>query len=78
MDKKDIRIAELEQLVREGVQAFDFTRQYVGYASLPCTDDWSWYEWCKRAQNMVDDVMEIRNIPTEESPLLNMNDDKVC
>ncbi len=71
---KDTRIAELEQLVRDGVRAFDLTRVYVGHDMLPCTKTWAWFDWCKRSQDMVEDVIEFDCDTSCAPPLLLMDE----
>ena len=38
-------------LIRDGIQAFAFTRDYVQpKVDLPAIEGWSWYDWCKAAE----------------------------
>ena len=38
-------------LIRDGIQAFAFTRDYVQpKVDLPAIEGWPWYEWCKAAE----------------------------
>ena len=49
------RVEALEQergglwgAAQEALEAFEFTRQYVGYDMLPALPGWSWYDACER------------------------------
>lgn len=37
-------------LIAEGINAFQFTRDYVGQDVLPPVEGWSWFDWTQRAQ----------------------------
>lgn len=46
-------------LLREGIEAFRLTREYVGEETLPPIEGWTWYEWTKKAQRALDRDAEI-------------------
>ena len=41
-------------LIAEGIEAFRFTREYVGEDLLPEVPGWSWYDWVTKARAEVE------------------------
>ena len=48
------RHAALVALIQEGLDAFHFTREYVGLELLPALPGWSWFDWCEKARTALD------------------------
>ena len=44
----------LRDLIAEGIEAFHFTREYVGEDLLPEVPGWSWYDWVTKARAEVE------------------------
>ncbi len=44
-DRLTAEVARLRGLVRDGIEAFRHTREYVGEHRLPEVHGWSWYDW---------------------------------
>lgn len=53
IDILQARVAELESVLREYRQAMDFTRQYVGYETLPAIPGWSWFDADTKAEKIL-------------------------
>ena len=47
------KIAELEKALHQCVEGFEYTRQYVGYETLPPITGWSWYDADKKARSLL-------------------------
>jgi hypothetical protein len=48
------RIEQLERVIAGGVIAFQHTREYVGEDVLPEIAGWSWFDWCQRANAVLE------------------------
>ena len=40
----------VNDLIRDGIEAFRLTREYVGEDTLPAIEGWSWFDWCEKAR----------------------------
>lgn len=47
------RIAELTDALKKYREAMEFTRQYVGYKTLPEIDGWSWFDADQNAKRIL-------------------------
>lgn len=58
---------ELKEALKQCIQAFELTRQYVGYATLPPLPGWSWFDAVKRASAALGIEMEVTGMEECES-----------
>ena len=52
-DTPDFVIKELLAALVQCSEAFEFTRQYVGYRMLPAIKGWSWFDADERAKELL-------------------------
>lgn len=44
---------DLRALIREGIEAFRLTREYVSGEVLPAEPGWEWFDWTVRARRLL-------------------------
>lgn len=48
------KVGPLREALRDGLEAFRYTREYIGEESLPAIPGWSWFDWCEMARALLE------------------------